>query len=489
MKVKQIWGLLKQPLAALIAALLGTVGAMLVSNAELVEIDPSSAAFITLLLVDTSSSENFYVQSVFRILGTILGLAVGAGISFISNELVAEDVSSVSLGAFRLSAMAVALIFPLVLMKQYSKYANPCVIYIFTVTSLIFTGSSNATTIAAIVVVVGGVVIAAVVMWFFRYKSVEAVLFNDHKELLQAVVSMAKISVRANPNYRAEYFAILDRTKSAFSKNLESIMNYRRWLRWTGRRPQFDFELLTDSLRPMYHQTASLFWSLCREKIIPVNSASDPCHLYCSTAEQYFDLYHPLIVSIVDFLDSAMEKLSQILQRHPDRLLGKPDIGQKIFCNYFFSSNTPKCTAKESDTPAHTLLNAVVLDDISRGFLRVLVKLKQTYYEQRSTAHETLTQRWLVCEYMYQLAVVLTEFLDYLVTFSETVLVELPERQFSVVKRIRAVMIQVEALHKDGFFISCLEDGGETVVPTPLAASFDEPEDSWSLSAKEDSLA
>jgi len=443
---KVLWTRIKKPLAATLAIVIATICVLVASYYELVTVDPGNLAFMTVLLVDIGSAETFYVTAFFRTVGVLLGLGVGAGISFISNALKASDVSYVEINAFRVSMLAVVIFVPLMVDVSYPKYSYASIMFVYTVTSLIFSGLSNATTIATIVALVGGLIIAFIIMLIFGYDSAEGLLLMDHQKLITKVCLMMKISVRANPTFRDEYFKTLDETKQSFSTNIDSINNYERWMRWTRRRPPLDFVLLTQSLRPLYHQTASLFWSLCRDRLISAGAATDPIHLYCSSPELYFDHFHQYVVSIVQSIESMEQNLSQIFQTHPRHILRK--ILQR---GATMASSKRRSSIPESPGPDH-VLNRILHENIEEQFLHNWIAMKGKFYEQKSVSHTDFSQRWLMSDYLYQLLVVLVELLDYLGVVADTVVRSDDVRRRAIHRRIRKLLITIEALTRDGFF-------------------------------------
>ena len=436
MKASQIWNSGKQPIAATIAALLAAIAAILISGAGWVIIDPGSVAFITMLLIDTNSAENFYVNSTLRIVGTLIGLAVGAAVGFVANELDSVGVDYEGLEAFRLTALAVTLLVPLWIMKEFPLYVTPCVICIFTATSLIFAGTSNAVTIATIAIVVGGVIIAAIVMFMFRYDSTESVLLADHSKLLNSVLDISFIYMRANSEYRSTYFSILDSTKASFSKNVDNVSNYKRWLRWTGRSPPTDFDRLIESIRPLYHQTASLFWSLCRDKVVSHDHTPKAAYLFCSSAEIYFDLYHSKILQLVNSIESIRTKLVQILNIDPTLL--------------FKNSLIPALPHFAQYPNIFTILTDLIDTDLVHGILEHITTMRQQFSTSSAMSHPNASQQWFFCEYVYQVSNWFVDFLDYLKILTETVLSDKEQAQIIFIK-IRALTNHAEVVANDGF--------------------------------------
>ena len=398
MNLYERWNEIKKPFAAVVAVVIGALCTIVARDRNFVTVDPGSIVFVTILLVDMGSAQSFYVTVVFRIIGTVLGLLLGAGVSFNTNQMVKDGVSSVGISAFQLSALGVILFIPLMVNIKYPKYSYVSVIFIFTVTSLIFSGLTNPTTVATLAALGGGILIGIIIMWLFRFDSAEALLLADHRVLLSHILTMIKISVRANPHYRDEYFKILEDSKTSFTSNQTSIADYNRWMRWTHRKTPFDFTALTNGLRALYHQTASLFWSLCRDKVIPASSETDPIHLYCSSPGVYFDLYHDTVVNIVKSVSSIEDRLTELFQEAHPRYIQKKRSADILFL--------------------------ILTEDIHSGFIKCVLSMRKTFHLGKSSSHPTFNQRWLFSEYLYQLLVVLIELLDYFTVVVETVLVE-----------------------------------------------------------------
>jgi hypothetical protein len=496
------WFKLRKPLAATLAIVIATICTLIAAYYELVTVDPGNLVFMTVLLVDLGSAETFYVTAFFRIIGVLLGLGVGAGISFISNALRASDVSYVEINTFRVSMLAIVIFIPLMVDVTYPKYSYASIMFVYTVTSLIFSGLSNADTIATIVALVGGIVIAFVIMLIFGYESAEALLLSDHQKLISKVCLMMKISVRANPTFRDEYFKTLDETKQSFSTNIDSINNYERWMRWTRRIPPFNFVLLTQSLRPLYHQTASLFWSLCRDRLISAGPTTDPIHLYCSTAELYFDHYHQFVVAIVESIENMEKRFGQIFETHPSHILQKIlkhgktiSLSVKQRVRSLSSSSSPHHSHKHGPS---LIINRILHEDIEAGFLKNWSSMKMTFYEHRLTSHSQFSQRWLMSDYMYQLLVVLVELLDYLGVVTDTVVRNDDKHRRAIHRRIRKFLIFIESLTRDGFFRGLRDDddadnGDGSNQPQPMrpilgtqSLEFDDEEEESNLAEDEE---
>lgn len=482
-RLDEKWSYIKKPLAAVLGVEVGAICAISVTQAGLVTVDPSSVVFITVLLVDLSVSESFYVTAVFRVIGTLLGVSAGAAVSFLSNFIIDETVSSYGLHSFQLSCLAVLIFVPLMIQKAYPRYSYTCIIFIYTVTSLIFSGTTNAITFATIVAVVGGIIIATVIMRMFNYESAEKTLLRDHRQLLSHVLSMVRYAIHANNTFKEDYFKILEDSKSAFSQNVENITNYERWMRWTRRKSPFDFISLTKALRPLYHQSASLFWSLCRDRVLALGLPTyDAMHLYCDTSEIYFDNFHELVVEMSNAADTLEGKLSSILHQSPSSLLGK--IKETLHKGNRESVSHPPL--------ASVVISSLLKEDIE-VMIRAIVRMKGRYFTLKASAHRTFSQQWLMSDYIYQLSLVIIELLDYLAVVVENLVSE--ERKRSrLAKHIRALTIRVESVSRDGFLHArSFDDAGNAADENPawhkIPSELDDGDDLSVISEKNEGPA
>ena len=433
------WTTIRKPLAAAIGVIIGSLCALFATDAGIVVIDPSSIVFVTVLLVDMSSSESFYVTATFRVLGTLLGLAIGSVVSFANNAIYDNGAHEWAMHSFQIVVMAVCVFVPFLVEQQYPKYAYASVIFVYTVTALIFSGTSNAITIAVMASVLGGIVIATVIMWIFNYESAEVSLLRDHLKLLRHSLSMVRISIRANPRYREDYFKILDETKAAFDTNIDNVTNYSRWLRWTRQHPRFNFVAMTQGLRPLYHQTASMFWSLCREKAVPFDGMSfrDARYLYCLTSEQYFEFYHCFVTTLVEAIDTFEGRLEKVLRSHPRQLLSS-------------IRNSIMRKGGSSDTSDHISILRLVLKEDVVLILTTLVRMKYRYAMRRAATHPHFSQQWLFTDYIFQVNLVLVELLEYLQVIVEIVVADTAVAT-RLARAIRAVLIRAESVANEGF--------------------------------------
>ena len=441
---KTIWGTIKKPFAAMIGTTIGATCALIVTQHDILTLDPSSVIFVTVLLVDVRTSESLYVTAILRIIGTVMGIIAGAGTSFVSNALARSDVSYWGIHSFQLVCMAVLVFFPLVIAQEYRRYSYMSTIFIYTVSALIFSGTTNNQTIATITTVVGGALIAGVVVRIFNYESAETTLLRDHRQLLGNVMTLVRISIRANPSYKQDYFRILEETKSSFALNIDNIQNYERWMRWTRQKIQIRFDDLAQALRPLYHEAASLYWSLTRDRILRLDDgpASDPRHLYCKTSEDYFDNFHGIVTQLIKAIDGIQEKLDKLFSAHRVHLVAK--LAQ------WNSKRADRSTEKH--IPASEHLNLILNDDVI-CFFKCLARLKRHYFALKSSIFPNFSQQWLMSDYMYQLSLVLTELLDYLQVVIEITVQDQTERR-SLSRQLKALIIRVESMCQNGFLRS-----------------------------------
>jgi hypothetical protein len=323
---------------------------------------------------------------------------------------------------------------------NYARYGYVCIIFVYTATALVFAGTTNAVTIATVAAVIGGCVIATTVMWIFNYESAEAMLLRSHQTLLSHVIDMIKWSVRANPRYREDYFKIMDDTKTAFDTNADSISNYVRWLRWTRRDPPFDFVALTKALRPLYNQTAAFFWSMCRDRILGSTTEQflDARYLFCLTSDNYFEFFHGFVTEIVEALESMQLKLEKVYRQHPKDLIRRlREIKGAIMPN-----RRPAIQGSSHDPDE--ILHSILKEDMQL-VLRSIIKMKQRYALGKAAVHPHFAQQWLFSDYLYQIALILLDLLDYLGITITTVCAE-REMQTRLLRKLRVLTIHTERI-------------------------------------------
>ena len=447
-----LWKTIKKPLAAVIGITIGAICAIISTQRGLLKLEPSSVIFVTVLLVDIRTSESLYVTAVLRIVGTGMGILAGSGVSFISNALTNSDVTFWGIQSFQLVCMVILVFFPLLVSQEYRRYSYMSTIFIYTVSSLIFSGTTNAQTIATITTVVGGAIIATVVMRLFNYESAEITLLRDHRQLLGHIMTLVRMSVRANPSYKEDYFKILEETKSAFSLNIDNIQNYERWMRWTRQKISIRFEVLAKALRPLYYESASLFWQLTRERVVRLEDgpACDPRHLYCKTPENYFDNFHGIVTQIVGAIDGLQEKLDKVFEAHHDHFIKKLAKWKK-----------PR-EDPQTVIPASENLTRILNEDVMTYF-KCLARIKGLYFVLKPTVFPNFSQQWLMSHYMYQLSLVLIELLDYLQVVIDLV-VYTPEQKRSLTRFVKLYMIRAESMSKDGFLrAASFDDTGRLI--------------------------
>jgi hypothetical protein len=281
-------------------------------------------------------------------------------------------------------------------------------------------------------------------MWTFTYTSAEELLLESHRKLVSQVLDMVKWSVRANPRYRDDYFKCLDSTKTAFDTNADSVGNYTRWMKWTRRKPLFDFVALTTGLRPLYNQTAAFFWALCRVKL--VSSATeeylDARYLYCLTAEHYFEYFHGFVTEMVEAVDSIQAKLGRIYKQKPGKLIGKiKHLKDKVL------HENQKVADDASE--AGDLLHSILKVDL-RVILCSIVRMKHHYGAHKLFVHPNFSQQWLFSDYMYQITLIMLDLQEYLKVAIDTVVSD-RSAQRSLQEKLRAIAIRTELIGNGGF--------------------------------------
>jgi hypothetical protein len=403
MSSKVTWKQVKGPVTAVVAVISAVVVMVLATQAGLVETEPGTVVIMTLFLVNMGTSDAFYINAVFRFIGTILGIVMGSVIGYLTNLLVEEDIHTNYIWIFRMGSLAVVLFVLLMVNVLYPRYIPMTNIFLITSISLIFAGVSNSETTKQIVSLVGSAVVAAIVLWLFRVDSAEELLLNDNNLLVEKVFEMVILATKPSPKSHETYVKIFDDTKDAFTSNRDTIMNYNRWMKWTCQVPHYDFESLTTGLRPMYIQGAAAYSSMAPtshalEKFAVKNTNEDEWIMFCSSPLVYRELYEGL----VDELVASIDRMSRLLR-------------EQIFSSssakwHFFHKSKPQPGADTS-----TELMVVMLHrDILNGFVNNAIELQTRFIANRDTTHPTAEDKWHASIYMFGVMQCLYHMLQYL---------------------------------------------------------------------------
>ena len=374
------WNFLKDPFAICTAVVAAVLIAIL-SNS----FDPSNTFNLVwilttvLLVMIVGSAERILVESIFRMIGTLLGVGLGALIAFGHGQMLNHGASSVSLYAYQLSLQVIIIFTVAVLSKAFRVVAE--IIYFTGLTATIMVFAPDLAIayqrILSILLAIGASLLCTV---SFHYTMAQELLFKEHKTVAANVLQLTEFAIISELSEKHDF----DQSASIIRASLISSSvvwgAYRKWRFLTLRKPIYDFAAVTQALRPLYYEVFSLYWSHIETTLRP----GDARILYCDTEGDYEVLFKPLVHSIIEGVREVKACLAEIIEPYG-------------ITNAFRRS------------VFHRLTNIIV-----SSFFLNLELLNMRYIDNRLLCYSSRSQRWNMCDYMISLTCVLMELTEYL---------------------------------------------------------------------------
>lgn len=373
------WQFLKDPFAICCAVLSGALIGIL-SNA----FDPTNTLNLvwivtTVLLVMTfGSAEKILVEAIFRILGTVIGVGVGALVAFGHSELVNSGSSTVALYAYQLSLQVAFVFMVAVGVKLFPRFHDVFVIIGLTIAVLLFSPNlvfAKSRTLS--VLLATGVAFACTILFHFTMS--EELLFLQHEEAATNLMRLTRLAVSSEHKAKHEFDLSAHQIRGSLRSAKDTWSAYVQWRKLTLRSVRYDFGALSESLRPLYYEVFSLYWSHTETNLRP----RDAKRLYCDTEADYEILFKPLIRSIVEGVRKCAFSLQIILR----------------------PTKVPFMERKEQ---LEKLVSIMAID-----FLLNLTLMNVRYTDNRLLCFSTRNQRWNMCDFMITVSCVLMELVEY----------------------------------------------------------------------------
>lgn len=374
------WHFLKDPFA-ICTAIIGGVMLAILSNS----FDPRDTFNLVwivttiLLVMVVGSAERILVEAVFRMIGTVLGVGLGALIALGHNRMLKQGASVTALHAYQLG-IAVAIVF---LVSAFSKlYPSLSSILFFTglTAAILIFSPDPAITYQRTLSVLLAVGAALTCTILFHYTVADELLFRDHRVVADKVLQLTEFAVSSQLSEKADFDQAAALIRTSLSSASVVWEAYDKWRRLTLRKPAFDFASVTHALRPLYYETFSLFWSHIETSLRP----GDARILYCDTEEDYEVLFRPMVHCILQGIHEVRAILVEVLDSSaiaPDRRRAKLRRLTEI---------------------------------IGANFVINLQIMNMRYVDNRLLCYSHRSQRWRMCDYLLSLACVLMELTEYL---------------------------------------------------------------------------
>ena len=333
----------------------------------------------TILLVMTfGSAEKILVQAVFRMVGTVIGVGIGALLAFGHGQMQKNGASAVALYAYQI-ALQVLIVFVIAAgTKLFPALYDILVIIALTTAILLFSPDLYFTKSRTLSVLLG-VGAAFVCTLLFHYTVAEEVLFLEHRSAATNLMLLAEFAVSSEHRAKHEFEQSSQNIRSSLASASAAWTAYAQWRKLTCRKIPYDFEKLSEALRPLHYEVFSLYWSHAATGLRPRDAST----LYCDTAADYETLFRPLIRNIIHGIRLFRHCMEIVLQ--------------------------PTSVSVAERRGALVRLIAIVE---SRFFLN-LELFYVRYADNRLVCFSNRQQRWNMCDYMITLACVLMELIEY----------------------------------------------------------------------------
>jgi hypothetical protein len=374
------WHFLKDPLA-ICTAVVGAVMIAILSNS----FDPSNTFNLVwivttvLLVMVFGSAERILVEAIFRMIGTVIGVGVGALIALGHTQMLKHGASSVGLYAYQIS-LQVLLIFLVAVMSRLFRVIGEVFFFVGLTAAILVFSPDQSITYQRTLSVLLAIAAALICTITFHYTMSDELLFREHRGLASRVLKLTEFAISSRLSEKHEF----DIASSSIRRSLTSAgvvwAAYSQWRALTLRKPVYDFAFLTEALRPLYYEVFSLYWSHIETALRP----GDARILYCDTEGDYDVLFRPVIHSILDAVRELSSGLIDILE--PAKM----------------SPNTRRTQFRK------------FTDIVGSHFVLNLQLLNMRYVDNRLLCFSSRSQRWSMCDYLLSLACVLIELTEYL---------------------------------------------------------------------------
>lgn len=374
------WHFLKDPFAICTAIIAGVMIGILSNSFD--PHDTFNLVWIvttTLLVMVLGSAESILVEAIFRMIGTVLGVGLGALIALGHNQMLKDGASVTALHAYQLSLEVVLVFLVAALSKLFPSVGSVLFFTSLTAAILIFS-PDQAITYQRTLSVLLGTASALICTIAFHYTVADELLFHDHRIVADKVLRLTEFAVSYQISDKERFDETASRIRSSLNSASVVWDAYYKWRRLSLRKPAFDFASVTRALRPLYYETFSLYWSHIETGLRP----GDARMLYCDTEEDYHLLFRPIVHSITQGIREVRAILIEVLD--PSAI--SPYIRRTKFNH--------------------------LTEVIGSNFLINLQIMNIRYVDNRLLSFSHRSQRWSMCDYLLSLACVLMELTEYL---------------------------------------------------------------------------
>ena len=399
------WKNLQAPLSAVAALVLGGLAAMFSQASTGIKLSPASVISITTIVMEFGSTERFYVRSLLRVVGTVIGACVGFGLGAIG-ILIGDDMvgwNVVQLQAYRLGMVAIFGLVTFVGMKIYADNGHGFMMFGVTLFSVLFTVTWTSA-LTAMLSALAGVIVSIITILLFQFPKTDRMLAETHRKAAENLFTLTRMSVEADPRTIEDFDDCAVQVRKALQSTSASFEVYAQWRRWTRRKVKHNFDSLSTATRPLFYVAYSMYWNLVQS---PTASQSGGVFFFCNNPTQYDKYFRTPRMMVEGSLMSIQASLTRILVRDP----------------------------KDPCGPQQHM-EMIVMRHLWHGCMRNIHILKEQYIAHREECFATFGQHWSVCDYLHQLISLTMAIAAYVHAIAEIFMPDMAEYIYPVLEDI-----------------------------------------------------
>ena len=341
----------------------------------------------TLMLMDMSTSEKFYVQTFFRIVATIGGIGLGMTLayaeSFISQSYKGDQKAlhddDWKLILYRSSTLIPLVFICTLMMKLLPKYSYPFVVFAVQTPAALFAADVKEA-VGLGLSALCAVLVAIIAIVTFENFTTDSLLMDTNNRAIQGVLAIAQFALRGDNS--SDFQSNTETVHKSINSAESSITTYSQWRKITCRSVTHDYGLLIKPMKPLFYQAYSLYWGN-----VDSFRASEyfSQYLFCDTKEQFVEYFKPLVDGIHKAIDGIREELGE-------------------FYSHMY----------HDDEEVIAMLERIIDMYLWNGLCLIQENLKANYLEYRDECYSTFAQRWNMTDYLREFAMITLALVEYL---------------------------------------------------------------------------
>ena len=341
----------------------------------------------TLMLMDMSTSEKFYVQTFFRIVATVGGIGLGMSLAYAESFIAHAykgDQKQLHDDDWKLILYRSSTLIPLVfictlMMKIFPKYSYPFVVFAVQTPAALFAANVKEA-VGLGLSALCAVLVAIIAIVTFENFTTDSLLMDTNNRAIQGVLAITQFALRGDSS--SDFLQNSETVHKSINSAESSIATYNQWRRITCRSVAHDYMQLIKPMKPLFYQAYSVYWGNV-ESFRASDYHSD--YLFCDTKEQFQTYFKPHVDAIHKAIDGIRDELGQ-------------------FYAHMY----------HDDDEVVTMLERIIDAFLWNGLCAVQEELKANYLEYRDECYSSFAQRWNMTDYLREFAMITLALVEYL---------------------------------------------------------------------------